>query len=108
VAGAWGSLRHALALREASGEPADRRLSRLALDIGTSFWSATEGAADHAGRASGARALHVNPQSAPAFVLTPPAGTVLVSNPNPNPDPKPNPNPEPEHNPEPNPEPNPN
>ena len=43
---------------------------------GTSFWSATEGTA--AGRASGARALHVNPQSAPTLVLTPPAGTALV------------------------------
>ena len=77
-----GSLRHALALalQEAFGEPAGRRLSHLALDTGTSFWSATEGAADHAGRASGARALHVNPQSAPTFVLTPPAGTALVSN----------------------------
>jgi hypothetical protein len=43
---------------------------------GTSFWSATEGAAS--GRASGARALHVNPQSEPSFVLTPPAGSALV------------------------------
>ena len=42
---------------------------------GTSFWSATEG---EVSRASGARALHVSPQSAPAFVLTPPAGTALV------------------------------
>ena len=78
--GSLGSLRHARALKEASGEPAARTLCQLALDIGTSFWSATEGAADRAGRASGARALHVNPQSAPTFVLTPPAGTALVSN----------------------------
>ena len=78
--GSLGSLRHALALKEASGEPTARTLCHLALDIGTSFWSATEGAADHAGRASGARALHANPQSAPTFVLTPPAGTARVSN----------------------------
>ena len=32
-AGAWGSECHALALREASGEPAGRRLSRLGFDI---------------------------------------------------------------------------
>ena len=33
-AGAWGSLGHALALTEASGEPADRRLSQLVSDTG--------------------------------------------------------------------------
>ncbi len=33
LAEAWGSLRHDLALKEASGEPAGRRLSRLALDM---------------------------------------------------------------------------
>ena len=73
-----------------SGVGGERGLSQLAFDLGTSFWAATEGlplkgaARDHAGRASGPRSLHVNPQCAPAFVLTPPAGTALVSNPSPN------------------------
>ena len=34
LAGAWGSLWHALALKEAPGEPAGRRLSQLGLDLG--------------------------------------------------------------------------
>ena len=76
--------RCALAVREAPGKPTGRRLSQLAFDLGTSFWAATEslplkGAArDHAGRAPGPAALHVNPQSEPSFVLTPPAGSALV------------------------------
>ena len=76
--------------RKATGKPNGCRLSQLAFDLGTSFWAATEGlplkgaARDHAGRVSGPRSLHVNPQCAPAFVLTPPAGTALASNPSPN------------------------
>ena len=34
LAGAWGSLWHALALKEAPGEPAGRRLSYLVCDAG--------------------------------------------------------------------------
>jgi hypothetical protein len=88
-------LRRPEACSGAGGERGPRkanwpRLSRLAFDLGTSFWAATEslplkGAArDHAGRAPGPAALHVSPQCAPAFVLTPPAGMALVSNPRPN------------------------
>eukprot|EP00964_Phaeocystis_antarctica_P017939 scaffold9960_cov71-Phaeocystis_antarctica.AAC.3 len=36
LADAWGSLRHALALKEASGTPAGRRLSQLVFDVGPS------------------------------------------------------------------------
>eukprot|EP00964_Phaeocystis_antarctica_P107249 scaffold71995_cov51-Phaeocystis_antarctica.AAC.1 len=36
LAGAWGSLRHALALRQASGDPAGRGLSHLAFHVGES------------------------------------------------------------------------
>eukprot|EP00964_Phaeocystis_antarctica_P049086 scaffold28427_cov48-Phaeocystis_antarctica.AAC.1 len=98
LAGASGSLRRDLALAEASGAPAGRRLSHLVSDLGGG--SARPPAAavrgGHYGEASGRVGVP----------LVDRRGGRTNTNPNPNPNPNPSPNPNPDPNPNPNPNPN--